>query len=462
MTRNIVVLVLDTVRKDTFDRRATEIRERSSISFKWAYAPSSWTVPSHASMFTGDLPYEHGIHAHNIDYSGLSQNDTFLGDIDHRTVAASANSFLSQRYGFDRLFDEFIHLHGNEELIPGGIDTAEFLEEADEEGGLAQYFRYLRVAADKGALVPSLLNAAYMKANNALLNLPLPRLGDYGARMTLRAGRRRAVREEPFFLFVNVVDAHAPHEVLRGYDTDVPMSWTSREHGVWEVNNGGLENFSTHLKRYDELYGCAVEYLDRRVASFADAIRSETAGETTIIVTADHGEELGRADERTLGHKIPSAAVTHVPLEIINPPDEWESETVSELVGVQDLGDIVLAIDRRDDWLPPLAREAVPTERLGDTHPPSECTEFWDRAIRTVYSSNVSYEWDTEGARNRYRLSKSAEHDVETGIELPDEARGLYGKSIEEAKVTAAKSGHDLDTDVDSRTRERLEDLGYM
>jgi arylsulfatase A-like enzyme len=323
-------------------------------------------------MFTGQLPHEHGVHAHDPMYD-VPVDETFLANLPHRRVAASANSFLSERFGFDTWFDTFFHLHGNEELLPGGVDTADFMESSDATG-IGRYIAYLREATAQSALVPSLANAAYLKLNNAILGRPVPRIGDYGARATLRAGRRAALGAEPFFLFINLVDAHAPHEVLRSYDTDVPWSWTSREHGVWEVNLRGPREFSTYLNRFEELYGCAVEYLDRRVCQFIDQLQAGTDDDTTVIVTADHGEELGRETERTLGHKIPSAAITHVPLEIINPPPSWESRQMTELVSLLDLDQIISGI--LDDNEPTITREIAPAERLGDTSPPKEQKSF--------------------------------------------------------------------------------------
>jgi len=409
-------------------------------------------------MFTGQLPHEHGVHAHNPMYD-VPIDETFLADLPHRRVAASANSFLSERFGFDSWFDSFSHLHGNEELLPGGIDTANFMTSLDATG-LGRYIAYLREATSQSALVPSLANAVYLKLNNATLDRPLPRIGDYGARATLQAGRRTAITEEPFFLFVNLVDAHAPHEVLRSYDTDVPRSWTSREHDVWEVNLSGPRQFPTYLERFEELYGCAVEYLDRRVCQFIDRLQAETGGDTTVIVTADHGEELGRETERTLGHKIPSAAITHVPLEIINPPSSWEGRKVKNVVSLLDLDQIISGI--RNGIKPSITRDIAPTERLGDTSPPAEQREFWNRGIRVVYADEASYEWDTTDARNRYMIERSTERLVEEDITIPTVANDAYTVDLETAKHDAVANDSQLNKTVDDRTRERLEDLGYM
>ena len=470
---NVALVVLDTVRKDTFDERATRIRDRAAVSYERAYAPSSWTVPSHASMFTGDLLHRHGVHAHAPEYD-LAPADTFLDRLpDHRTIGVSANSFLSPRFGFDALFDEFEHLHGNEEFLTGGLDTAEFMESTDIEGA-RRYLAYLRAAASEGALARSLVNAAYMKANNALLGTSLPRVGDYGARTVCRRAAALAEREEPFFLFCNVVDAHAPHEAMWGYDGPVPNSWTSRAHGVWEVNNRWLDDEEGYLKEYEEyferfrdLYGAAVEYLDRRIAGLIDDLQAATDRPTRVVVTADHGEELGLPGGRGLGHKLPSTPVTHVPLAVIEPPEAASSGVTDGPVSLLDVGDLLVGLAEGD--LPDLRRDRCPVERLGVIAPPEERREHWNRGIRAVHDpgkptddASVKYEWDTLGARDRYDASVSTERLAASDVDMPEAVTALYDVGLDEYKRRATARGNDVESEVDADTRRRLEDLGYM
>lgn len=81
-SRNVVLIVLDTVRKDFFDDYAPRLQEKADNSFDRCYAPSSWTIPSHASMLTGDLPHQHGVHTYNKGFGGIDFDSTFLSDLD--------------------------------------------------------------------------------------------------------------------------------------------------------------------------------------------------------------------------------------------------------------------------------------------------------------------------------------------------------------------------------------------
>lgn len=456
---NLALIILDTVRKDVFDDRAARLRERSDVSYERCYAPSSWTVPSHASMLTGDLLHRHGVHAHNPSYGDLRTEHTFLADLsEYRSVGVSTNNYLSERYGFDRFFDEFEHLHGNEELLTGGIDSTAFMDET-EFTGLRRYLAYIRKAREESALLPSLVNAGYMKLNNAPLETPLPRVGDYGARTALRRARRLTTTgDEPFFLFVNLVDAHQPHEARFGYDGPVPNSWTSRQHDIWELNNRPVDEFKGYLDNFRDLYADSVAYLDQRVATFIERLQAASDRPTRIVVTSDHGEALGYPRDRGVGHKLLSTPVTHVPLELFSSPT-GTTETVEYLVSLLDVGSLLIGLSNGS--LTDLSRPWCPAEQIGAIHPPDDRREFWDRGIRAVHDApDRKYEWDTLGERDRYETSVSAETHSASSVDIPVACRDMYDAGLTEYKDRV--SAEDAQESINAGTQQRLKDLGYM
>src|SRR5205807_2757090 len=69
MRANLLLVVMDTARADAFESygapcgstpAATQLAQRGAAS-PTVIAPASWTLPSHASMFTGMLPRELGL-----------------------------------------------------------------------------------------------------------------------------------------------------------------------------------------------------------------------------------------------------------------------------------------------------------------------------------------------------------------------------------------------------------------
>ena len=75
---DVLIIVLDTVRADmmsTYGHKHPTSPQLDAIAdagvtFEDVTAPSSWTWPSHASLFTGKAPWEHGAHA-SIQAEGI-------------------------------------------------------------------------------------------------------------------------------------------------------------------------------------------------------------------------------------------------------------------------------------------------------------------------------------------------------------------------------------------------------
>ena len=59
---NVILIVIDTLRKDYAKYLEVELEKLGFLSYEKAIAPASWTVPSHASIFTGFYPINHGVH----------------------------------------------------------------------------------------------------------------------------------------------------------------------------------------------------------------------------------------------------------------------------------------------------------------------------------------------------------------------------------------------------------------
>jgi len=85
VTRNVVLLCLDTVRKDYYDEYAPPLRAQADTMLKRCYASSGWSMPSHASIFTGQLPHVHGISPREtFSFGSLTPADTFLRELPDR------------------------------------------------------------------------------------------------------------------------------------------------------------------------------------------------------------------------------------------------------------------------------------------------------------------------------------------------------------------------------------------
>ncbi|MFC6755569.1 sulfatase-like hydrolase/transferase [Halomicroarcula sp. GCM10025894] len=342
-SRNVVLIILDTVRKDYFDKYAHRIRDRADVSIENGRAASSWSVPSHASILTGELPHVHGIHTHDRYFDNLSREQTFLSSLpDHIALGASANVFASATFGFDSVFDDYSDI-AQHRRFPEGMDMERFIQTREREG-LLRFWEFIDAARRTDHPLQSLANGITFKLDDLMLKLPLPKLTDDGAKLVKREALRKVEEHsEPFFLFTNFMDAHAPLKHLLGFDKSMhsaPYGWSSRDFEQWRVILDGIdEDNEADVQNHRELYACAIDYLDRQVSAFIDEVQQQTERETTFVITADHGENLGfEGDNGLFGHTNSlTEALLHVPFDIVNPPGDEERE-ISEYVSHLDLG----------------------------------------------------------------------------------------------------------------------------
>jgi len=114
---DLILLTLDTCRADklgayggpagvtpTLDRVAAE-----GVVFDDAVSPVPLTLPSHSSMLTGLLPYQHGVHLNGFYRLPDSANtiaEALHGD-GYSTAAFVSSIILSRNQGLDQGFDEY-------------------------------------------------------------------------------------------------------------------------------------------------------------------------------------------------------------------------------------------------------------------------------------------------------------------------------------------------------------------
>lgn len=268
----VLLVVLDTVRADHLSlcgySRPTSphldrIARSGAVYTCSAYAPGSWTMPSHASFFTG-LP----VTRHRAD-NGLSPDESGeeggtwalrpLADR-FRTLA----EILSER-GY-----QTASLSGNPLITP--------------ETGLTQGFDVVRPQA------PELLRGAdLVQALEHLLDEEIE--------------VDPAGEAPPLFLFVNIIDAHVPWDpVPEGLDWLPPREGFSVNPLVeaddrlpfarGELSPERREALEAHLV---DAYDYAVHQADRTLYGVLDALERRgwlDAGHR-LVVTSDHGEFLG-------------------------------------------------------------------------------------------------------------------------------------------------------------------------
>jgi len=471
MQQNVVLVCLDTVRKDYYDEFASRLAEAANVTYEQCRSASAWSTPSHASILTGELPNEHGVHTHNNDFTTLSQTNTIMGDLeDHTAIGVSANLFAGPQYGFDELFDRFT-------AVDPDVLFQDAWEPLNVSGhGVKRYVEYVKEARAKGKLSKYTANFLVYQLNQYLDDLPVKSLQDKGASAIISESMRQ-IRDTdgPFFLFTNFMDAHQPHYSFRGLDEslhDVPVTWSSADgfHDIkWEINRAdGVAENTEFLEQFKQLYSASIEYLDRAVLEFVKRIRAETDGDTTFIITADHGENLGSAaDEYMFEHTSSlSEGLLHVPMILIDAPISG-SMHVTEYASHLALPELIRGLAHGQ--LPDVTRDRVASEVVGLAPGGADFTpdeqRYYDRLIRTVYEGERKYIWDSLGDRTVYELDADRpcwQEAADRPEGLPEWKSEFFPEPADEVKSRCAADEAAEEESVDEFAEARLRDLGYL
>jgi Sulfatase len=404
---NVVLVVLDTLRRDRLGTYGYRVRNtspsldalaRDAEVYENAFAPSSWTLPSVATMFSGEAPESHGV---TVAGRSFSLARPLLAEILARrgydTIGITTNQLTDSDYGFARGFRRFVELS-----------------------------RIARAARR----TPTLVMEAIALIQRLQQEGALPRfLRDWNSKPRASAAADRALLEldaripgHPVFLYLHLLDPHEPY--------DAPRLAVSRG---WATANADRDFDAERSLAYDE----EILYLDTEVGRFLEQMETRLDRRNTLLaIVADHGEHLGEDAQR--GHaKDLTDTLLRVPL-LVRWPDGRAGRLAAPmpLVGLR-----ALLLDRilpGQGW--PIRAHLIP---------PSEPREEW-RAVRSETWKYV--EVIRRGATRRALYRLPDERTDETAAR-PEVAAGLAGGLPALPKEPATRDPEDV---------ARLRALGYL
>jgi len=282
---DIAVFVLDTLRKDSFDRHFDWL---PGTRFEQTYAPSHYTVPVHAGLFTGKYPSSVGVGAkHEVFDCAEESIVEQLQKAGYTTSGFSANALLTPQRKFDRGFDKF--------------ETGWRVQLMDED-----VFGWSRAAQEipNGHLRD--LRAVWRCIQSDCDTVRSLRLGykqkfaDHdGGRQVLERARRGKFADDNF-LFVNLMEAHSPYRAPDDYE--IPEGVSIEPETILE----GDVDLSGHRDQYE----VAVEWLSDLYQQIFEEVRDDF---DYVFTLADHGELFGEHGARGHFHGVYPELV-HVPL----------------------------------------------------------------------------------------------------------------------------------------------------
>ncbi len=438
---SIVFVVMDTVRDDLATlgdggRPNLERLAPEATVYENAYATAPWTVPSHASMFTGLLPAGHGCtHAHPRLDSHLPTLAEMLAKKGYATAAFFSNPWLSDRT--TRLLRGF---------------GARF--EVPVAGG---------VAGDPGRY-----------------------RGDQGGRASvsnLRQWLKEQDEDRPFFAFVNLLEAHLPYDPPPTVRTqrlpDLPPK--KQITGQWGMEyQAGLHPFDTvDWDAVQDLYWGDVASVDMLLGGILDTLEELGLDEDTIvIVCSDHGENLGEHHLNDHQFSVHETLLA-VPL-MIRAPGLLEPGRVGAPVMLSDLYATVvemtglteapvrpfshsLLAEPPEATRPLLAEYARPQAHLVGSLQrlnPELDVERIDQGLRTVRVGNLRLTVADDGTAMLHDMLRDPGQEKNLAAERPEDVAAL--RQLLDGLLPTDGVGEPQEIPLDEATRKQLRSLGYV
>ncbi len=441
---SIAVVVLDTLRKDAFDREFDWLPGRR---FESAWSPSHWTVPVHGSMFAGRYPSETGVHAKNVRLDCKEQVlAEQLAEAGYTTRAFSCNPYVSPVFDFDRGFDEFTGSWRLRQLDPNLFDWSSFISETRGEGP-TRYLRGLyRCLRDDSRTLASLRHGLQMKLRDWDYTESIT---DDGATEALDYVRTTTFGSEEF-LYLNLMEAHTPYDPPEAYKN---VNVTHGQGLAETISKGDDGSVNTEAVR--QAYDDCVRYL----SDVYEEIFSELTDEFDHIITvSDHGELLGEHGGWMHGYGLYSE-LTHVPLVVSGPG--IEDKTTDDLVSLLDVH--ATALDATTGESSPRGRSLLDETQRDECL--TEYHGFTPQKLATLRHSAVperrvrSHDQTLRGiVRSDYYGFETLDGFVETGGGPPENEHAALEASVDALDVRDRNASAD---EISDTVRSQLEDLGY-
>lgn len=351
---NVLLVVMDAVRGDDIIGNAEvapfiqDFADREeATTYTEVRSPGPWTVPSHASIFTGKDPQEHllGAGSSRVEESVYKE---LRDDLNYRTGLFTENPFLSDpNLGLNTGFS---HINSFQNaLFDDGLEPQRYAVEGD-----ADYWSYLMDSLRSSKTTKSLLNGFYSlyssKYKNGHKNV--------GKDMYQADSFIDWVKDTDghWAAAINLVSAHSPY-LPADEDNIFGDIDTSQADGLVTAENSESywkDASSDEIENAHNLYLGCIKTVDRIVGSIIKRLEDiEEYEDTLIVLTSDHGESFGEADE--LGHndslRLHRGGMNeenlHIPL-YTKIPNDNSSKTIDQLATITKFRDVIMSVLRGD------------------------------------------------------------------------------------------------------------------
>ncbi len=297
----ILIIVVDTLRKD-YSKPIKELVEKYGfLSCDNAVASAPWTLPSHASMFTGLYPSMHKAHETlKGKVYPLKKKEKLLTNtltkIGYRNTLLTANVLISPELGFQGFHRVFERPHLpflSREPIRLTKEEISYLNNLRKEYGSRKKYLF-RILGSRKKLFSKIL-LRFLIHRTGLLNLInftyMVYKGGYiekGSKEILKKLEDIELTHGKHFIFINFMEVHEPYSLI-----ELIKPWIVFDQLLL---NGKVDK--RIIKKWRESYPRQVLRIKNRLKQLFDfLIERNIFDKSLIIVTSDHGQLLGEYND---------------------------------------------------------------------------------------------------------------------------------------------------------------------
>ncbi len=470
---NIILLVMDSVRAMNlscfgYGRATTPNIDRlaaESTLYEQAISVSCWTLPVHASLFTGLYPLNHGLtvsrDALPDDFPTLARRLQAQG---YQTACFSNNPYISAATGLTQGFDAIEDLWRL--TRPRGTQRtpmSKFLKQAEQRGPLMR---------------PVVQMVQWLRRIRSTMKKMGEGREDSGARLTgerIKAWLTQIRKPDaPFFIFVNYMECHERYSPPAPYNRRfmparfLPWRVAQLSTNKADILAGPEKRCAEDLEIMRALYDGALNYLDYRIGEFVKFIEGlGLLDNTVLVVTSDHGDSLG--EHNHLGHRMTLyEPLVRVPLIIRYPARFQPGARIAQQIQLADLYPTFLELAGADSAevrtngfhsllaLPDLA--ARPFTVAENTTPKS----LNNMLLRMIRTDRYKYIWKSNHQHELYDLAGDPAETTNLVAMQPDVARRMIEQLEAWERGLEAKRIETREAEYDEATLQRLRGLGYV
>jgi len=314
---NILLILWDTARADRmslygYHRPTTPYLDEfgeNALVFERAVSPAIWTVPAHGSLFTGLPVSSHGAHSlwtwldgHHVTLA------EWLGEHGYDTYLFSANVYVEDKTNLTQGFATKHYSYKEPWRGPARKVASQKLIPSDQSTEISPGFQ----AGASRALgwSKSVFKDSGPVAQRAFLRW----LGERGS-------------EQPFFAYLNLMEAHSPRtpsmasreSLLEPAQLQLGLATDVSQVTLVDYTFGETTFSPEQLEAINGVYDASILDLDKATGALLEVLDEQGILEDTIVIlTSDHGENLG--EHGHFEHRfVIYEPLTHVPLLIHYP-----------------------------------------------------------------------------------------------------------------------------------------------